>query len=91
MAPHEKIAQAFVEKHDLADAVVLKPDVGHRGAGVQIVRSEAELECYLQPCVTDTIIQEYMPRADFEQWRARAAWDRLRDVKRCEERSPENP
>jgi pimeloyl-ACP methyl ester carboxylesterase/membrane protein DedA with SNARE-associated domain len=40
--------------------VVLKPDMGERGEGVAIVRSEAEAERYLAAAKADTIAQEYV-------------------------------
>ena len=45
--------------------VVLKPDLGQRGSGVAIVRSEAELRDYLLLAAGDTIMQEYAPGEEF--------------------------
>ena len=45
--------------------VVLKPDVGERGAGVAIVRSVAALERYLAANPGDTIVQRYAPGLEF--------------------------
>jgi hypothetical protein len=45
--------------------IVLKPDVGERGLGVAIARSEAELEKYLESARGDTIVQEYIDGLEF--------------------------
>lgn len=50
---------------DLEFPVVLKPDVGERGAGVAIVRSRTEFEAYLRAAEGDTILQEYVPGVEF--------------------------
>jgi membrane protein DedA with SNARE-associated domain len=54
-------ARNFMIGNDLTYPVVLKPDVGERGAGVAIVRNQAELEAYLRCSLMDTIIQSYVP------------------------------
>lgn len=41
-------AQAFMAQNGLSYPVVLKPDAGQRGSSVAVVRSDAELEDYLQ-------------------------------------------
>jgi membrane protein DedA with SNARE-associated domain len=58
-------ARAFMAAHGLTFPVVLKPDVGQRGAGVAVVRSGAQLEEYLTAARGDTIIQEYAPGYEF--------------------------
>ena len=45
--------------------VVLKPDVGQRGAGVVVARSKAEMTSYLESTTADTILQEYIPGVEF--------------------------
>jgi hypothetical protein len=45
--------------------VVLKPDLGQRGSGVRIVRSDEELRDYLSQVTGDLIIQEYIAGAEF--------------------------
>lgn len=45
--------------------VVLKPDVGERGAGVAIVRSVEEIERYLRANPGNTIVQSYLPGLEF--------------------------
>jgi membrane protein DedA with SNARE-associated domain len=62
-----RIAQAksFMTKHGFSFPVVLKPDQGQRGAGVAVVRTEAELAGYLRQAANDTIIQEYAPGVEF--------------------------
>src|SRR5258707_3569310 len=46
-------------------SVVLKPDVGERGSGVAIIRSDAELQTYLRDARGDVIIQQYVPGVEF--------------------------
>ena len=58
-------ANRFREERGLAFPVVLKPDVGERGSGVAIVRSQGELESYLGAADGDTIIQEYIEGLEF--------------------------
>jgi hypothetical protein len=45
--------------------VVLKPDVGERGSGVVIVRSEQALETHLRAATRDMILQEYVSGVEF--------------------------
>jgi pimeloyl-ACP methyl ester carboxylesterase/membrane protein DedA with SNARE-associated domain len=67
LAPAARIEQVrrFRERHQLGWPLVLKPDVGERGSGVAIVRSEEEVRAYLERAPGDTIIQEYAPGAEF--------------------------
>jgi membrane protein DedA with SNARE-associated domain len=58
-------ARSFMTEQGLNYPVVLKPDAGQRGAGVAVVRSEAELEDYLHRSSLDTIIQEHVAGAEF--------------------------
>lgn len=52
--------KCFLAANELDYPIVLKPDVGQRGAGVAIVRSETEAREFLQTQVEDTIAQEYI-------------------------------
>jgi membrane protein DedA with SNARE-associated domain len=45
--------------------VVLKPDVGERGTGVAIARSESEIRRYFEESHADTIAQEYVGGLEF--------------------------
>jgi pimeloyl-ACP methyl ester carboxylesterase/membrane protein DedA with SNARE-associated domain len=67
LTPAERIAQARSFQATLADAwpLVLKPDVGERGSGVAIVRSEGEVEAYLTRAQGDVIVQAYAPGSEF--------------------------
>jgi len=58
-------AHEFLEQHSLALPVVLKPDVGERGSGVAVIRTESELEAYLRTAEQDTIIQQYADGLEF--------------------------
>jgi pimeloyl-ACP methyl ester carboxylesterase/membrane protein DedA with SNARE-associated domain len=57
-------AHAFMREHAHGFPVVLKPDAGERGAGVAVIRSEAELSEYLNSHV-NVIIQEYVGGFEF--------------------------
>lgn len=61
--PQQRIESAacFMARHGLGFPVMVKPDVGQRGAGVSIVRDRAELERRLRAAVSDLILQEYVP------------------------------
>jgi membrane protein DedA with SNARE-associated domain len=54
-------AQRAMTALHLSFPVVLKPDIGERGSGVAIVRSDAELRAYLERAGSDVLIQEYVP------------------------------
>jgi membrane protein DedA with SNARE-associated domain len=58
-------AKSLMAEKGLHFPVVLKPDAGQRGAGVGLIRSEAELEAYLGNTKARTIIQEYVPGYEF--------------------------
>ncbi len=58
-------AEKFMAQRHLNFPIVLKPDVGQRGEGVQVIRSEAELRQYFQGCASDVIAQEYIGGAEF--------------------------
>jgi membrane protein DedA with SNARE-associated domain len=63
----EKIRSAkdFMKRFNLETPVVFKPDVGQRGEGVAIIRSEQQLERHLGDANTDQIIQEYVEGREF--------------------------
>ncbi len=67
LAPTDRLAQAraFRERLQLDWPVVLKPDIGERGSGVAIIRSEEEVRAYLDSAEADTIIQAYAPGEEF--------------------------
>jgi membrane protein DedA with SNARE-associated domain len=58
-------ARSFMEDNHLSFPIVLKPNMGQRGSGVAVIRSEVELEDHLTRSVVDTIIQEYVPGFEF--------------------------
>ncbi|MEO8372460.1 MAG: VTT domain-containing protein, partial [Candidatus Solibacter sp.] len=45
--------------------VVLKPDVGERGTGVAIARSDDDVRRYLSTAAADTIVQQYVGGLEF--------------------------
>lgn len=63
----ERVARvhAFRSRLGVEWPVVLKPDVGERGSGVAIVRSEGEVRGYLEAARSDTIVQEFIPGQEF--------------------------
>ena len=66
LSHHARIesARAFMRDYTNGFPVVLKPDAGERGAGVAVVRSDAELSDYLNSHV-NAIIQEYAGGLEF--------------------------
>ncbi len=67
-APLEQRLQgvcAFMRELNLTFPLVLKPDVGQRGAGVAVIRSEEEVRDYLRQAAGDTIVQEYVAGHEF--------------------------
>jgi hypothetical protein len=58
-------ARTFVQRESLAFPVVLKPDVGERGSGVQFAHDSGELERMARDLVHDSLVQEYAPGLEF--------------------------
>ena len=56
---------SFLTENDLGFPVVLKPDQGQRGTGVEIIRSTDDANRYLSASPVDTIIQEYAAGVEF--------------------------
>jgi membrane protein DedA with SNARE-associated domain len=55
-------ARRFMVEEGLDFPVVVKPDVGQRGAGVRVVRSEEDLDAALAGgAARDLVVQEYVP------------------------------
>ncbi len=50
---------------ELGYPVVVKPDIGERGAGVVVVRRESELDDALAASAGDRILQEYVPGPEY--------------------------
>jgi pimeloyl-ACP methyl ester carboxylesterase/membrane protein DedA with SNARE-associated domain len=65
--PAERMSRlrTFIEAQELSWPLVLKPDVGERGAGVAIIRSEAEAESYLTSAGSDVLAQQFVPGLEF--------------------------
>jgi hypothetical protein len=66
-SPTQRVAEAqeFMQCHGLQLPVVLKPDVGQRGAAVSIVRSFEQLEECLSSAPFPVIVQEYVPGVEY--------------------------
>ena len=60
-----KVAQEFLSEAGLSLPLVLKPDVGQRGSGVQILRNKAQYERALNELQVDSVLQEYVPGVEF--------------------------
>lgn len=67
LSPQERQRRAlgFLERHGLDLPVVLKPDAGQRGIGVQILRDEGALRRALVELREDVILQEYVAGQEF--------------------------
>lgn len=72
--------RAFLARHGLALPLVVKPDVGERGSGVVVARSEQEFAHALaRPCAL--LVQAYVPGLEFGLFYARHPdWPRGRLV-----------
>ena len=60
-----RAATAFMEQAGLDYPVILKPDAGQRGSGVAVVRSDDELEAYLEVIQVDAVVQEHCEGLEF--------------------------
>lgn len=49
-----------IEERKLEFPLILKPDIGERGNGVELIRDDDELKIYLDKSSTKVIIQEYL-------------------------------
>jgi len=58
-------AVAFADRESLTYPVVLKPDVGERGAGVRFARGRDELAHLTRELTADSLVQEYAPGLEF--------------------------
>lgn len=65
-------AEAFMVQERLSYPVVLKPDVGQRGKGVEIVRDRAALAAGLERAEGDTLVQEHVEGEEFGVFYARS-------------------
>jgi membrane protein DedA with SNARE-associated domain len=61
--PIERLAsiEQLRAQHRLDFPFVLKPDVGQRGVGVQLIRSDEQAAAYLQQTTAPVVIQRYAP------------------------------
>lgn len=58
-------ARAFLAETGLAPPLVLKPNAGQRGWGVRILPDAAALDAALAEMRVDSLLQEYLPGAEF--------------------------
>jgi pimeloyl-ACP methyl ester carboxylesterase/membrane protein DedA with SNARE-associated domain len=58
-------ASEFVASLQLELPLVLKPDVGQRGSGVQILRDSKQFETALDEFKVDSVLQEFTPGVEF--------------------------
>lgn len=61
--PAERFAslQRFCEEHRIAYPFILKPDVGQRGVGVKLIRSQEQAVAYLRQTIAPLVVQRYVP------------------------------
>ncbi len=57
--------RAFMQVHNLQFPVVLKPDAGERGSGVDIARTDRDVTDYFATRSQSTIVQEFIPGHEF--------------------------
>jgi membrane protein DedA with SNARE-associated domain len=53
--------EAILERFHLSFPLILKPDVGQRGAGVKVIRSLEQAEAYLKQTSASLLVQRYVP------------------------------
>lgn len=58
-------ARRFMAEHDLRYPVVVKPDVGCRGRGVKVVRSDAAFRAAIRAAGGPVIVQEHVAGREF--------------------------
>ena len=58
-------ARSFMASRGLAFPVVVKPDVGQRGEGVEVVHTDGQLVASLAGRKGDTVVQAYAPGHEF--------------------------
>ncbi|MFB3133675.1 MAG: VTT domain-containing protein, partial [Rhodothermales bacterium] len=65
--PQQRAAQvsAFMNRHGFGFPIVLKPDVGERGADVAVLRSSDEVQTYLARRPARALVQQYAPGLEF--------------------------
>jgi pimeloyl-ACP methyl ester carboxylesterase/membrane protein DedA with SNARE-associated domain len=70
-----RLANAVEFQKTLAVAfpIILKPEVGQRGSGVQLLRDASELEIAIAGMSVDHILQEYVPGPEYGVFYIRAA------------------
>ena len=56
-----RLLRRICDQHELSYPVVLKPDVGQRGAGFKVMKSDSDVERYLSRVKSDLIVQRYIP------------------------------
>lgn len=67
LALDEKLRRAneFIRENNLQFPLAIKPDAGERGAGVFIVKTQAELKRHLTKIKTNAIVQEFAEGFEF--------------------------
>lgn len=58
-------AEEFMEERGITFPIVLKPDIGQRGKGVEIIRDRQAMKDYLMENSGDVIIQEFIEGKEF--------------------------
>lgn len=74
-ADRVRALRSFMLENNLDYPVVLKPDIGERGMGVAVIRSEDEAAGYLGRCPDEVIAQEFCPGEEFGVYYARMPGD----------------
>ncbi|MFT7679173.1 MAG: membrane protein DedA with SNARE-associated domain/pimeloyl-ACP methyl ester carboxylesterase [Planctomycetota bacterium] len=88
-AERDQQAQSFIDGQQLHAPWVLKPDVGQRGSGVQVLHSREELSAALGQLQVDSILQEFAPGPEFGLFYARRPSENVgRIISTTEKRLP---
>jgi membrane protein DedA with SNARE-associated domain len=57
----QRTLESLRSAHAIDFPFVLKPDVGQRGAGVRVIRSESDIQAYLRHTAAALVVQRYVP------------------------------
>lgn len=74
--------EGFMAEFGLSFPIVLKPDFGQRGQGVEIVRNQAQAKRWLEECRDGVVVQEMIGGLEFG-----VHWQKMPDAERGEIRS----
>ena len=73
-------AEHFLEQNQLSFPVILKPDRGERGRGVEVIRDREQMARRLRIDHTDLLLQEFVPGIEFGVFYAREPGEKQGEI-----------